>query len=63
MLQTNNQYKTPAIDSVTIVYQDISHYNYAVIGTDFSVSRINPTTTIVKRLNSNAGKAFITIAI
>ncbi len=62
MLSTDIR-STPTVDLVTIVYQDNSSYAPVMIGTDFSIKRINPTTTIIKRLNSNPGKAFINITI
>lgn len=68
LVSTNSLY-TPAIDFVTIVYQDNSYYEMASVGatsagnTDFGVRRIDPTTTVVKKLNDVAGKVFITRTI
>lgn len=67
-LQTTDGSVTPSVDLVTITYQENSHYEMATIGnytssSDFGLKRVDPTTTIIKRINAVAGKAFITMTI
>lgn len=67
-LQTTNGSVTPSVDLVTITYQENSHYEMATIGnytssSDFGLKRVDPTTTIIKRINAVGGKAFITMTI
>lgn len=68
ILMTTSKYRTPSVDQVTIIYTDNSHYEMATVGTytstsDFGLKRVDPTTTMIKRLNAIAGKTFITMTI
>jgi len=67
-LKTADVAVTPSVDLVTITYQENSHYEMATIGnytssSDFGLKRVDPTTTIIKRINAVPGKAFITMSI
>lgn len=67
-MKTTNAGASPSVDLVTITYQENSHYEMATIGnytssSDFGLKRVDPTTTIIKRINAVDGKAFITMTI
>lgn len=68
ILSTTDVLCTPSVDQVTIVYTDNSHYEMSTIGSytssyDFGLKRVDPTTTLLKRLNDNPGKVFVTMTI
>ena len=67
-LYTTTTASTPSVDQVTIIYTDNSHYEMATVGaytssSDFGLKRVDPTTTLLKRLNDNPGKVFVTMTI